>query len=289
MKRRLVMLVAGVILALPHLAGAQAPASDQDETREFFIESRTRATAQPKRGPSRSKKRAPAKKAGAPQAASTTGAPEVELQPGFVGLGYTLFKEVVGSEPVRVAPYQVFKVGDRVRLQCEPNIDGYLYVFYTENSRNPVMLYPDARLAAGTNSVAAHTLVEVPARNDPKYQWLKITGAAAVDRVFIVVTREPLPGVPSGTELVRYCDAYKAACPWKPSDTTWGGIVELARESSVVSVARDAGTRQTQAETKAVAGTRELELSSNDAEPSVVAVAASDRSVLVSTVDIKHE
>lgn len=289
MKHTVVMLMAVATLAVPMFTFAQAPASDADATREFFIESRQEKTTTRRRTHGRSKKRRPAPKTATPQAASTSGAPVVQLQPGFVGLGYTLFKEVVGSEPVRVTPSQVFKVGDRIRLQFEPNIDGFLYVFYTENGANPVMLYPDARLASGANSVAAHTLVEVPARNDPKYQWLKIAGEAAVDRVFIVVTREPLPGVPTGSELVKYCNTYKGSCPWKPSETLWGGIVEMARQSSVVSVARDAGTRQTQAEANAAAGTRKLELSSNDAEPSVVAVAASDRSVLVSTLDIKHE
>src|SRR3982750_2771356 len=50
-----------------------------------------------------------------------------------IGLGYSFFMRDQGGQAVRVDPAREFHAGDRIRLSLETNVDGYLYVFHTEN------------------------------------------------------------------------------------------------------------------------------------------------------------
>ena len=50
-----------------------------------------------------------------------------------------------GGNAVRVEPSREFHNGDRIRISLEPNLDGYMYVFHSENDGPPEMLDPDAR------------------------------------------------------------------------------------------------------------------------------------------------
>ncbi len=68
-----------------------------------------------------------------------------------IGLGYTLFMRDVNGRTARVEPTREFHNGDRVRISMEPNIDGYLYIFDSEDGGPPQMIYPDARLDGGEN------------------------------------------------------------------------------------------------------------------------------------------
>lgn len=63
-----------------------------------------------------------------------------------IALGYTIFMRDMNGRAVRVDPAREFHNGDRIRISLEPNVDGYVYVFHTENDGPPEMIYPDARL-----------------------------------------------------------------------------------------------------------------------------------------------
>ncbi|MGI8565583.1 MAG: hypothetical protein ACR2LZ_03775, partial [Pyrinomonadaceae bacterium] len=63
-----------------------------------------------------------------------------------IGLGYTLYMRADNGDAVRVDPEKEFGAGDQIRVSLEANTDGYLYIFHTEDDRNPQMLFPDARL-----------------------------------------------------------------------------------------------------------------------------------------------
>jgi hypothetical protein len=77
-------------------------------------------------------------------------------EPGAIGLGYTLYQRAESGEVKRVRASQPFYENDQVRFVIEPNIDGYLYIFYTENDGEPEMIFPDHRLSQGANQVKAH-------------------------------------------------------------------------------------------------------------------------------------
>src|SRR5215813_14214811 len=127
-------LIAGLSLLTP----AQEP-KVADDVRDGFLV--TRQKVAPAKGsqsvnPSRVRGRRPA--GNTSEAAATAH--------GLIGLGYTLYKQDSDGRPVRVALSQEFHKGDAVRLVIESNIDGYLYIFHTENDVQPEMLFPDARL-----------------------------------------------------------------------------------------------------------------------------------------------
>src|SRR5262245_42232818 len=62
-----------------------------------------------------------------------------------IALGYTIFMRDVNGRAVRVDPSREFHNGDRIRISLEPNVDGYVYVFHTENDGPPEMIYPEDR------------------------------------------------------------------------------------------------------------------------------------------------
>ncbi|HEY0003785.1 MAG TPA: DUF4384 domain-containing protein, partial [Pyrinomonadaceae bacterium] len=140
-----------------------------------------------------------------------------------IGIGYTLFMRNLNGEAVSVDPSHEFRTGDRVRIALETNTDGYLYVFYTENGNNPQMIFPDARLNRGENFIGAHVPTEIPSslETDERLQWFAFDQNPATERLYIVLTREPLPLVPTGEKLVAHCSAAQNRCPWRPVPELW--------------------------------------------------------------------
>ena len=74
-------------------------------------------------------------------------------------------------------------------------------------------------LNEGDVFVYAHTMTEVPSRRNPKFDVFKMAGKPATERVFIVVSRDPLQGVPIADELVAYCNTKAGPCPLSPTGT----------------------------------------------------------------------
>ncbi|HZS06879.1 MAG TPA: DUF4384 domain-containing protein [Blastocatellia bacterium] len=207
-----------------------------------------------------------------------------------VGLGYTLYQKDADGNPVRVEASREFHAGDAVRLMIEANTDGFLYVFHTENGNNPQMIFPDARLNGGDNHIRAHVPYEVPSRQetDPRFRWFYFDQNAATERLYLVVTREPLPGVPSGGALVTHCRNTPKDCPWRPESALWGQLASNVGTASRLSRNRDAGQRQTETESEAV--NRGLGLPPDAPAPSVVGMNTSGGAKrLVMTIDLVHK
>src|SRR5574341_908006 len=57
-----------------------------------------------------------------------------------IGLGYTLFMREPSGRSIRVEPTREFRTGDRIRLALEPSVDGYLYIFDSEDGGSPKMI-----------------------------------------------------------------------------------------------------------------------------------------------------
>src|SRR5262245_39692822 len=208
---------------------------------------------------------------------------------GPIGLGYTLFMRDEFGKPMRVDPAHEFHTGDRVRLSLEPNIDGYLYIFDSEDGGPPQMIFPDARLDSGYNDVDAHVPIEIPSseQSDERLRWFQFYGKPGQDRIYIVVTREPLPGVPTGETLVSYCAANKDKCPWRPPATVWAQIQIGARADVHVVTSGQFGQPQSNAEV--VATTRGLGLDQTAPQPSVIRMSVSTTApVLVTALDLNH-
>ena len=278
------------------IVNAQEP---DDETRGAFLSSRPKTTNQNatrrRRRTTNANSSSTAKNANtgsantntakfANQNSSTaTGA----LQP--IGLGYTLYMRDSSGRSVRVEPNHEFHSGDRVRISLEPSIDGYLYVFHTEGDGSPEMIYPDARLDGGENWLEAHVPLEVPSSEqaDDRYHWFVFDNTPATERLYVVVTREPLPGVPTGADLVKFCTANKDRCPWRPFSEVWAQLQDASRAEVKVVTTKSFG--QSQTEKEQVATTRGLGLDQSAPEPAVIRMnVVTNAPVLVTVLDLIH-
>ena len=208
-----------------------------------------------------------------------------------IALGYTIFMRDMNGRAVRVDPTREFHNGDRIRISLEPNVDGYVYVFHTENDGPPEMIYPDARLEGGENWIEAHVPVDIPStiEADERLRWFQFYGNAGTERLYVVVTRDPLPEVPIAETLVNFCTANKDKCPWKPPVEAWGQI-QLASKAEVRVVTSKVSAGQAETEKEQVATTRGLGLDQTAPQPSVIRMsAATNAPVLVTILDLVHK
>ena len=205
-----------------------------------------------------------------------------------IGLGLTLFARDSNGNAVRTDPTKVFQKGDGVRVLVETNTDGYIYIFNTTNNGSPVMIYPNAELDEAGNYLQAHVPFEIPSSvgTDERLRWLVFDENAGDERLFFVFTREPLAGVPIEDELITHCAGNKG-CSWKPTEAVWALIQNEASQPLKTDKAKQYGAPQTQREQQA--STRGLGLAKDDPPPSLIMMASSDTSTLVTTLDLIHK
>ncbi|MFL6212172.1 MAG: DUF4384 domain-containing protein [Pyrinomonadaceae bacterium] len=213
------------------------------------------------------------------------------FNPAAIGIGYTLFQKDVNGDARRVDPNHVFHVGDAIRISLEANTDGYLYVFYTENEGEPQMIFPDSRLGRGSNYIRAHVPYEVPSNMeaDERLRWFSFDATPASEHLYIVVTREPLPNVPTGEGLVTYCADPNHSCPWNPPRSLWAQLTKgQGHEQVAMSQIKDEGHVQTSGEREAT--TRGLGLAADAPEPTVVRMnASSTTGLLITQLTLVHK
>lgn len=206
-----------------------------------------------------------------------------------IGLGYTLYMRNSMGDAVRVDPDREFRTGDGVRLSMEANTDGYLYVFHTENDGPPELIYPDARINDGDNAIDAHVPYEVPSPFEANegLRWFYFNGNPANEHLYIVITREPLPGIPTGDGLIKFCRDNPASCPLHVSSADWAKVKSSLNGRVKVSKSKTYGQKQTSGEREAT--TRGLGLDQSAPEPSVVRMnVTSTDGILVTALDLIH-
>jgi hypothetical protein len=209
---------------------------------------------------------------------------------GAIGLGYTLFMRDPSGRGVRVEPGHEFHSGDRVRISLEPNVDGFLYVFHTEGAGQPEMIYPDSRLNEGDNWIEAHVPMEVPSSDqvDERYHWFVFDNNPATERLYVVVTRKPLPSVPIGADLVKFCEENKGKCPWRPFSEIWAQLQDATKAQVKVVSSKTYGQPETEKEK--VATTRGLGLDQSAPQPAVIRMTATTNAqVLVTVLELIHK
>ena len=207
-----------------------------------------------------------------------------------LGMGYSIYMRDGNGDPVRVDPAREFRAGDRIRIALETNADGFLYVFHTENNQKPQMIFPDARLDGGENFVEAHVPYEIPwsGETDESLRWFVFDQNPAIERLYIVLTREPLPGIPTNEALVAYCRQSGVQCPWRPADALWSQVRVNAAARVAVDKSNVYGQKQTSTEREAT--TRGLGLDPGAPQPTVVRMNVSANApVLVTSIDLTHK
>jgi Domain of unknown function (DUF4384) len=206
-----------------------------------------------------------------------------------IGLGLTLFMRDSNGLAVRTDPAHVFQKGDRVRVLLETNADGYLYIFNTTNDGPPVMIYPDVDLDEAGNYLQAHVPFEIPSSlaGEERLRWLVFDEVAGDERLFFVFTREPLKGIPIEDELIALCRDSKSSCPVRPTDDVWEQVKTQMKVPLQTNRADNYGRAQTASEKQAT--TRGLGLAKDDPQPSLIMMASSTSSTLVTTLDLVHK
>jgi hypothetical protein len=205
-----------------------------------------------------------------------------------LGLGLTLFMRDANGLAVRTDPDHVFQKGDRVRVLLETNTDGFLYIFNTTNDGPPVMIYPDADLDEAGNYLQSHVPFEIPSSlsAEERLRWFAFDETAGNEKLVFVFTKEPLSGLPIEDDLIALCRDSKSSCPVKPSTDIWAKVQAQLKQPLQTNTDTQAGRTQTTTEQQAT--TRGLGLAKDDPQPSLIMMASSKTSTLVTTLDLIH-
>jgi Domain of unknown function (DUF4384) len=207
--------------------------------------------------------------------------------PGPIALGYTVYMKDAEGALFAVDPSREYRTGDHVALTLETNTDGYLYIFDAENGKDAMMLYPNVLLDGGSNAIGAHVRETYPTDVGDAFV---LTPPAATEHLYIVVSREPLAGVPTGEALAKFCAERRGECYWRPTAEQWARIVAGAGARGIV----EAKSAQiAQADTHPVATgslARGIKIKRTEPSPSVVRVSDSPAAkMLVTKIEIKHK
>jgi hypothetical protein len=206
-----------------------------------------------------------------------------------IGIGLTLFMRDSNGMAVRTDPEHVFTKGDRVRVLLETNTDGYLYIFNTTNNGPATLIYPHAELDEGGNYLQAHVPFEIPSSlaGEEKLRWFTFDEVAGTEQLYFVFTREPLKGIPLEDELLAFCQNSKEKCPIKPTTQAWEELQAQMQEPLKTDKTKSYG--QTETSTEQQANTRGLGLAKDDPQPSLVMMASTPRSTLITALELIHK
>jgi hypothetical protein len=110
----------------------------------------------------------------------------------------------------------------------------------------------------------------------------------ATERLYVVVTRKPLPSVPIGADLVKFCSDNKDKCPWRPFSEIWAQLQDASKAQVRVVTSKTYGQSETEKEKAAT--TRGLGLDQSAPQPAVIRMTATtNASVLVTVLDLIHK
>jgi hypothetical protein len=217
--------------------------------------------------------------------AQATKVSAVSLQP--IALGYTVFLKDASGGLLAVDASREYHSGDRIAIALEPNTEGFIYVFNAENDRDPVMLFPNVQLDNGANAAHAHVRETYP--SDVKYAF-EFDQTPADEHVYVIVSRRPLEGVPTGEALAEFCGKGKEECYWKPTPEEWERIKSGAAGGRVVEVRNAQLARLQKQPVQPGALQRGIKLKRDDPAPAVVRMNDSpDSDTLVTVIKLVHK
>ncbi|MCA1621713.1 MAG: DUF4384 domain-containing protein [Acidobacteria bacterium] len=143
-----------------------------------------------------------------------------------LSLGFTIFLKE-RDRLTYADPAQDFRTGDRIAIAFESNADGYLYLFNsTGAAKTPDMIFPSASIDDGANALTTHTYETFPSEVDAGFVF---TDPPGTERLFVVFSRQPLAGVPTGEALVNFCRGKGDDCAWPVSAALWARILDGAK------------------------------------------------------------
>jgi hypothetical protein len=108
-----------------------------------------------------------------------------------IGLKYKLLYRTPDCDILEVDPSKTFMSGDKIRLQFESNVDGYLYVLQKGSTGRDKMLFPNPQINSGNNQVKRGITYSVPVG-----QWFTFDNNPGVEQLTVVLSRNPMKSVP---------------------------------------------------------------------------------------------
>jgi hypothetical protein len=213
----------------------------------------------------------------------------VTLRP--IAVGYSILMKDDGGGLSFVDPARVFKTGDRIAIALETNASGYLYMFNASDGKNPELLFPNVQIDDGTNALQAHARATFPTGTGADEQYfLNFTDPPATEHLYVVFSREPLAGIPTGEALARFCGTNRNDCVWKPSAALWERIRTGANGRGITEAKN---TQLAQAGPQPVMPNtlqRGLKVKKDDPKPAIVRVnESSDTNILVTEIVLAHK
>lgn len=115
-----------------------------------------------------------------------------------LGLRYTVVK-LEKDGPREVRPDMPFHAGDRIQVNIEPNLDGYLYVVARGSSGKWKPVFPSAGLDQSDNSVEGLITYTLPSKG----LAFTFDERPGIEQLFIVLSRQPEPNFEKTIYLVR--------------------------------------------------------------------------------------
>ena len=204
-----------------------------------------------------------------------------------LAFGYTIYLKDSSGALLPVPTSKTYRTGDTIALVLETNADGYLYVFNTENEKNPVMIYPHVQIRDGANDVRAHVRETYP--DDPSLGF-EFQDPPTNEQLYVVISRTPLDGVPTGEALKKFCAKNMANCEWRPTAAQWARIAAAALDRRVTEAR---STQIAQADTQPVmpvALQRGIRVKREEPAPSILRVADSPAAkMLVTKIELAHK
>lgn len=148
-----------------------------------------------------------------------------------LGLGYSVYMKDEATGALLPAPAgKSYRTDDAIFMVIEPTADGYLYVFNAEDGKNPVMIYPHPLLHGGENDVRAHIRETYPEYPDIPFRF---EDPPSNEHIYIVLSREPIAGVPTGAALLKFCGKNAEKCEWRPTAAQWERIYAASLDRAV--------------------------------------------------------
>src|SRR5947209_511907 len=139
----------------------------------------------------------------------------------------------------------------------------------------------------GANAAHAHGRETYPA--DVKFAF-EFDQTPADEHVYVIVSRRPLEGVPTGDRLAEFCGKGRDDCYWKPTAEEWARIKSGAAGGRVVEVRNAQLARLQKQPVQPGALQRGIKLKRDDPAPAVVRMNDSpDSDTLVTVIKLVHK
>ena len=109
-----------------------------------------------------------------------------------MGVKYGILLRTPDCDVEEVDSSHTFVSGDKIRLQFESNVNGYLYVVQKGSSGSDTVLFPDSRINSGDNHVTRGIRYSVP----PRPWSISFDQNPGEELLTVILSKSPLKSLP---------------------------------------------------------------------------------------------